>query len=327
MAKIKQVTIDNTTYDLDAKYFDGHDAKYWEDLIDAHMTIKGPYFSDNNPIPTQVGETYSVLYDGNTAIDPGAATSEGAIFLFNRTNVTNQYYEYVSVTDSGSQSSYWTFIGTSQTDMQNYVKKGTYTTASPSTLSTSTPSRANTEWGVYDSLSIDPNEVTTTITIPVVTRNAYNGATSKTINGELTTISDHRHIINTTEKTVVTTTPSWSATVVSEVLSFTFNAGSTSVIDLVSDFDSHAENYVTGLAGSHAHRIREYINNSWTPISASFNIVNSITTTPVYYVGIGDAPGQGLTSEISLAVTVRKHVHSMGNHTHGMNHTHDITLS
>ena len=164
------------------------------------------------------------------------------------------------------------------------------------------------------------------MTIPVTSHSIYNGKSGKTISQEVTTIGTHKHVIYTNERTVVTTTPSWTAAVSSEVLSFTFVAGSTSTVEEVSGLDTSSQDYMTSASGSHNHSLREYTGGSWTAIASSFNVVNDISTTLAYFVGTVPSTAV-VVQDVSLNVTIRKHTHSMSNHTHGMSHTHEITLN
>lgn len=329
MAKIKQVHIGNIDYDLDAAYLGGLSAEEWENMIDAHSsTIYGPYSSSSNPESPVFGQEASTLYNDTTPYVAGSSY-DGAIYLFNHTHDSSPYYEWIIVNkgDEVHPNYTWKCIGSTSTDLQNYVKKGTYTTTVPSPLSTGTPSTANTDFAVYDSQSIDPNEVTIAMTIPVTSHSIYNGKSGKTISQLVTTIGNHQHVVYTNERTVVTTTPSWTATVSSEVLSFTFVAGSTSTVSEVSGFDTSAQDYLTSASGSHDHSLREYTGGSWTAIASSFNVVNDISTTLAYFVGTVPSTAV-VVQDVKLNVTIRQHTHSMSNHTHSMSsHTHEITLN
>ena len=274
MAKIKQVTIDSTTYDLDAKYFDGHDSTYWEDLIDAHTSIKGPYVNSLNPAVPDPTDPPTELYDdAGNAIE--AQGHQGSIYLFNHT-AGAPYNEYIAVEDTTQQISYWKFIGTSETDLSDYVKKGTYTTGGPSTNTTSGPSTNTSNTPVYDLQSDD----TITATLPVLATEGIDSVTVFSLSPTVTTANDHYHGISTTGKTVVNTTPSWSASVDNEVLSFSFSSGGTTTIQEVSAY-MEQQGYVTDYGGAHNHKLQT---NSGA-MNTSQTVVAAISRSTIYYVG------------------------------------------
>ena len=317
MAKIKQVTVNGTNYDIDATYFNGHDAKYWEDLIDAHMTIKGPYFGDSNPISEVIGTTYDRLYDGSTTVYPSEST-EGSIYLFNRTGVTSKYWEYITTRTENVGEYVWTFIGTSQTDMGDYVRKGTYTTSTPSTNTTGTPSTNNSSTPIYDGEYTDIIDAT----LPVLATQGINSVTTFNLSPTVTSQGNHYHTIQTTGKPVVNTTPSWSASVNNEVLSFTFTSGSTTTIEEVSELMPDT-GYVTGEAGLHYHSLQA----NYGTIVTSNTVVTAIDRSTIYYVGVAPTNTLIIPSYANVLLTIPTHYHEMGNHTHAMgNHTHSVNL-
>ena len=83
--------------------------------------------------------------------------------------------------------------------------------------------------------------------------------------------------------------------------------------------------YITQESGNHYHSLREYANSAWTAIASSFNIVNDISTTIAYFVG--SVPSGSILQDVTVNARVLGHIHSMQNHTHGMSHTHEITLN
>lgn len=325
MANIKKIKVGNIEYEIDASYLGGLSAEEWENMIDAHTSINGPFISSTNPTAPTTGATATVLWGESTSYPASSYYPARAIYLFNNTSSTTNY-EWMTADDGQGDpdSVHWVCIGTSSTDMQHYVRKGTYTTAAPSTINTGTPSVEYTDFGEHD--QAHNRTETMTITIPVTSHSIYNGQTGKTISQTVTTDGSHSHAIDTDPTTVVVTTPSWSASVVSEVLSFTFNAGSTATIQAVGGEDPVHNRYITQDAGYHYHSLREYTNGSWTSIASSFNVVSELSTTVAYFVGT--VPASDIPQNVTVAATVEKHFHSMKNHTHSMNnHTHEIDLN
>lgn len=325
MANIKKIKVGNIEYEIDAAYLGGYSAEEWENMIDAHTSINGPFTSSTNPTAPTTGATATVLWGGSTSYPASSYYPARAIYLFNNTSSTTNY-EWMT-TDDGMgdpDSTHWVCIGTSSTDMQNYVRKGTYTSSTPSAANTGTPSVEYTDFGEID--TAHNRTETMTITIPVTSHSIYNGQSGKTIGATVTTNGNHKHTIETDPTDVVVTTPSWSASVVSEVLSFTFNAGSTGTIQAVGGYNSHSDEYRTGSAGDHYHSLREYTNSSWASIASSFNVVSELSTTVAYFVGT--VPASAIPQNVTVETTVYKHFHSMKNHTHSMSsHTHDVDLN
>ena len=316
MAKIKQVTIDSTTYDLDAKYFDGHDSTYWENLIDAHTSVKGPYVNSLNPAVPDPTDPPTELYDDAGNAIP-ALNHYGSIYLFNHTSGA-PYNEYIAVEDTTQQISYWKFIGTSETDLSDYVKKGTYTTGGPSANQTSGPSTNASNTPVYDLQSDD----TITATLPVLTTEGIDSVSVFNLSPTVTDGGNHYHGITTTGKTVVNTTPSWSANVNDEVLSFSFSSGNTTTIQEVSQ-EMSGVGYVTDYGGSHNHKLQT---NSGA-MSVAQTVVTTISRSTIYYVGTVPASSAVIPNVASLSMTIPTHTHNMANHTHSMgNHTHNVVL-
>lgn len=114
MPNIKQIQLGELTYDILAKYIQDTNgaAKDWNDILDLVNAAKLPIVVAQT-LPTASEETVGSLY-----LIPETGSTTGT------------YVEYVTIQSGSSYS--WERIGTTDADLTDYVKKGTYTDAATS---------------------------------------------------------------------------------------------------------------------------------------------------------------------------------------------------
>lgn len=322
MAEIRGVHLGNTDYDLAAKYILSNDStpvlKTWQDILDL----------------VSVGFEIVVLQSLPT---PSAAVYEqykNCIVLVSDGTTTGNHDEYV-ITISGDPDLYrWEKVGTTTADLADYVKKGTYTTGSPSNDSTGTVTvkygqyddSALTEGANFNSATYDVTRASTylpiktdgagshthSVTLPLISSNiSFVGTVNfGNISKDTDSNGSHSHTLSTSTVSFVSTTPSWTASVDSSgVLSFSFSSGSTSMLTYVG-----AQN--TGSAGSHHHTLQYYDGEGDIPYTSRIAIVNSVnkSATTLYYVGSS-----------SSAASISASVSTNGTHSHTMDPTNNYS--
>ena len=307
---IKKINVGGTEYDLDAAYLGGLSAQQWEDLIDAHMSVKGPYTNDGNPLNPTIGQQVDELYDdAGRAFDP--ETNQGAIYLFNNTNATTNCEWIATDTETGWK---WTFIGTSSTDMQDYVKKGTYTTSTPSTNSTGEGGAATIPISVAVGISYDKSDANTGSTAPTFYGNTENVEAVATIPYlPATVISSVGENTGSSLGTYTPTVPLPTVTVVKTITftpngNDTFSAGTTPSFTAVS-------------SGGHGYMYSPTVSNgvlSWTEHSFSAGTTPSFTqgskaSMTVTYDDVygGKNGGAALPTYVSASTLSLAHTHSI----------------
>jgi len=123
MAEIKKIHIGEVDYDLVAKYIldtaevdPSKELKTWQDIVNLVSTSFELVVLQTLP---EASESAYNTYKKDIVLVPDA------------TSVSGSYVEYV-ILDKGSEANpryVWEKIGTTSVDLQNYVQKGTYTTA------------------------------------------------------------------------------------------------------------------------------------------------------------------------------------------------------
>lgn len=320
--KIKKVAIDNTEYEISAKYIQNGDQDMtWNDIKNL----------------VEVGFQIVVL---TTLPEANAASYEtyhnSIVLIQDSTSTTGSYVEYViQRTASGSSYTYaWERIGTTDTDLSDYVKKGTYTTGSPSSSGSgyAIPDGENpieSEGAIYDSAAnydttnakiytpiktSDNGDHTHTATLPVLTQTFsgfYASADRKYLYHTVTGVGSHSHDILVSRNTVVT---SWSATVTGEVLSFSMST--TNLPHVVpTESEGGTEWLYTGENGSHYHSLQLATSTTATSPSSTptkpLQYIEDVAKAPtftIYYAGVS-----GATDTMSASVS------TTGSHSHAMN--------
>lgn len=130
--KIKRINLADGEHEIQAKYLDdgSGNAKSWEDIT--NLVQAGFEIEVVTTLPTITAANYND-YRNKLLLKQDASASAGT------------YLEYVAYKTSGETPTYGLEqIGSTQTDLTNYVQKGTYTTGAPSTNATGAVSGAGT---------------------------------------------------------------------------------------------------------------------------------------------------------------------------------------
>ena len=338
MAKIKQVLVGGINYDFDAAYLGGLSAQEWEDMIDAHhAAIVGPYISISNPSQPEFGTERTTLYDDQRGITASQATG-GAVYLFNQTD-TSPYYEWITINkgDYTHPNYVWKCIGSTSTDLSNYVKKGSYTTDTSSATVTDYAEAAggdeqiSTEGADYESTQLydatfakiytpiktsESSTHTHTVTLPILTATftdvaTTNGMSRKYLYPSVKGNGNHTHAIDVIMTTVAT---NWSATVNGEILSFSLTTASLPHVQPTEEESGTYWGY-TGEDGAHTHYIQYATSSTATSAGGTFSSpaqyiedVGKIPTFTLYYAGVSSS-----TDSMSANVS------GSGAHSHTMN--------
>ena len=134
---VREISIPGVTtpYTIDALYLDGHTYADIQQLITAGFKAH---------VCTKVTETPDAaqFWNGteyvNGQLSVNSAETNVIYMVPQQTTGTNNVYaEYVAaITEGGSRTYQWELIGTTMTDLSNYVQKGTYTSSSVNTSHT-----------------------------------------------------------------------------------------------------------------------------------------------------------------------------------------------
>lgn len=113
--QIKQINIGGVTYDINAPYFDGHS---WDEVT--ALAEAGFEIEIVTSLPTISADNYQTYRNK-------------LLFIADESAEAGTYLEYVAYKTSGETPTYGLEkIGSTKTDLSNYVQKGTYTTAAAS---------------------------------------------------------------------------------------------------------------------------------------------------------------------------------------------------
>ena len=129
MANIKKIKVGSETHDIEALHFitgDLDTPASWKSYIDAAAHVG---------IEIVIDEKSS---QGDYPATPASASTMGKLYMvdLNDSVEPGTYTEFVTVQSQGGLTYAWEKIGTTAVDLDNYVQKGTYTSAGPSSNAT-----------------------------------------------------------------------------------------------------------------------------------------------------------------------------------------------
>lgn len=131
MANIKKIKVGSETHDIEALHFIVANTSLdtpadWKAYIDAAAHVG---------IEIVIDEKSS---QGDYPATPASADTMGKLYMvpLNDPAESGSYTEFVTVTDEGGLRYAWEKIGTTEVDLTDYAKKGTYTSGGPSTNAT-----------------------------------------------------------------------------------------------------------------------------------------------------------------------------------------------
>ena len=325
MAEIKQVQLGNDVYDLLPKYIQDTSgtAKVWGDIVDLVSSAR-------------------LAIRVVTTLPTASADTTGAIYLIAETGVeSGTYVEYITVTSTATPPTYsWEKIGTTATDLTDYVKKNTtYTDAAVS-------DGAHTHT-VSGSVTVPTVTHTTKYVGATATGTAVSAPTSNFVTSYPGAIS---HLSTTSLKGVAGTTTvssvtnagtktngtaaAWGATVTNGVLSFSWTANTPTAVTLptfsavtVATANANATTLATGELASTATGGAVLIGLGTASTAKAVTGV-TVSAQPTITLNTSTASATGKVSLVDT-VTVGSGTASLTNGAAASNgaHTHDVKVN